>query len=177
MRASVLITLLILASLGDAAAQDPLRPRSGVWFGVGGSIGFLSGTFPQHDDQQLGGSFNIGFGTAIVSQLRVAAELDALFIGDGGLATLALVGSVYPSATGNLFLKAGAGYRGLFFTCAEHSAQDIALLVGLGFDIRRGNSFSLTPFAQLALHVSELDSQLGTQMGTGVQGGLSLTWH
>ncbi len=175
MRVAPLLAVFIFAPLTDAVAQDQLR--SGVWFGVGGGVGFLSGTFPQHDDQHIGASFNIGVGSAIASRLRVAGELDALFVGDGGLATLALVGSAYPSVRGNLFLKAGVSYRGLFFWCGEHSAQDVAPLVGLGYDLRRGDTFSLTPFVQVVVRVHELDSLGGAELGTVIHGGLSVTWH
>jgi hypothetical protein len=168
------LVAFLLCSNAGLSAQDsapgPLR------FGIGASVGHLSASVPQHDDPFVGASLHLIGGAAVSPHVQLGLELDAFLFGfEGALTSLALVGSYYPTADGNLYFKVGVASRYLFFSCAEHNVADVAPLVGFGLHLRRGKSFPFTPFVQLATSVAELASTGGAQGGTLVQLGVRLS--
>jgi len=161
MRRSVTVSLgvllLSLAAANAAVAQTkadgtPVR-RQGLFFALGlgaGSTGFqCSGC----DSTRLsGGSGYLRLGGALSPHWLLGVEIDGWANGDDGvdkaLANVALVASWYPSRTGGFFLKFGVGGMGYSAESGSIKAETMggSGIVGIGYDVRLGRSFSLTPY-------------------------------
>ena len=184
------MTVLLAATLAfapSAAAQNvPLR--EGFWIGLGlgaGSLGFggdVSGV-----DRETGLSGYLKLGATVSQHFLLGAETNGWTKSESGVNTrvgsLSAVGYVYPSSTSGFFLKGGLGYLAISDNASTQStASGVAAQLGLGYDVRVGGNFSLTPYANY-IASSGAELKIG---GTGVGGdinpnvlqfGLGVTWH
>lgn len=198
MRRSVMVALgVLLLSLAAAnaalaqvkAAGAPVR-RQGFFFGLGlgaGSIGFqCSGC---DSTRQSGGSGYLRLGGALSPHWLLGAEIDGWAKSENGvdvaLANVALVASWYPSRTGGFFLKFGIGGMGYSAESGSIKAETMggSGIVGIGYDVRLGRSFSLTPYVNWmassgsAAKINGVEVPLIEINPNLVQVGLALSWY
>jgi hypothetical protein len=176
-----------LAVTSSAAAQHA-QAREGFWIGFGlgaGSLGFGGDVSGVDRETGLSGYFKLG--AAVSPHFLLGAETNGWTKSEGGVTTsagaLSAVGYVYPRATGGLFLKGGLGYLAISDNADyQGSASGLAAQLGVGYDVRVGSNFSLTPYANyLASSGAELKidgSGVGANINPNVfQFGLGVTWH
>lgn len=170
-------TMLALVP-SDAAAQNP-QTRDGFFIG----FGFGAGSFGCEgcEQRETGAAGHLTLGGAVSPTLLIGAESSAWTKEEGGArithANLSAVAQFYPSATNGFFLKGGIGFSrleasasggGFSFSAAD---QGLGLTAGLGYDIRLGTNFSLSPYGLFAWGDFDGGSANHGQLGLGV------TWH
>jgi hypothetical protein len=171
---------LTLASVpDDASAQGRPQTREGFFisFGLGGGTFGCEGC----SNRESGGAAHLTLGGAVSPQLLVAGELSAWSKEEGGArlthSTAAAILQFYPSAENGFFVKGGLGFSQIEASASgggfSFSAGDegLGVTAGLGYDIRLGTNFSLSPY--LLFVWSNFD---GGAANHG-QLGLSATFH
>jgi hypothetical protein len=174
---------LAAANPADADAQNP-QTRQGFFisFGVGG------GSFGCEDcgDRETGAAALIHLGGTLSPRLLLGADISgwSKSVEDSGggearltHANLTAALQFYPSAAGGFWLKGGIGTSTLR---AEASGGGVTisgdetgfgLTAGLGYDIRLGTNFSLTPYGSFSFGSIEGGSVNHAQLG------LAATFH
>lgn len=175
---ALLGALLMVAPLANAEAQDGANKheRRGFWISVGAGVGSL-GCDECGGSRENGGTAQIALGGTLSPrfQLGVSSNAWAKTV-DGVTITMTSVTALakfYPSATGGFFLQGGLGVGGLELKEGSLSLSEdgTSAILGLGYDIRVGRNFSITPF---------LNGVGASFDGSGAnfnQVGVSLTWH
>ena len=165
-------TMLFTTTL---SAQSKPQTRQGFWITAGLGVGSLG--CDECDSRETGGTAQIALGGTLSPRLQLGATSNAWSKKEDGVtvtqsALMALV-KFYPSATGGFFLQGGLGVGQLELKSGNISFSEdgTSALFGLGYDIRVGTNFSITPF---------LNGVAGSFDGDGAnfnQLGISLTWH
>lgn len=154
------VVALVVLLAAPVRAQDP--PREGFWFALGAGAGSANVTCDDcdNDDRETGGAGYLAGGWALNRRVLLGLDLslwtktdDA----DGVDVTVNLYNftgtvTVYPSATANFFLKAGAGaafadseFRVGSTLVSTELGSGVGLMAGAGYDIRLGRRLALTP--------------------------------
>lgn len=179
------ITLLALCTAvlalvpSHGTAQNP-QTRDGFFIG----FGLGPGSFGCEDcgDRETGIAAHLELGGTVSPSLLIGAESAAWTkeVEDGVRIThanLSAIAQFYPSAEAGLFLKGGVGFSRLEVEAssggvsASVSDEGLGLTAGLGYDIRVGSNFSLSPYLGFAWGDFEGGSANHGQLGLGV------TWH
>jgi hypothetical protein len=170
------IVALTMLESAPAAAQGRPQTRDGFWFN--GGLGLGTAGCDGCDGRQSSATLALGAGGTLSSKVLLGASIDGWSKSEGG-ATITIVTFLarmrfYPSATGGFFLTAGLGLGSVDAELTGFggaSETGTGALIGLGYDIRVGNTVSLTPFWNgFATHTSNTDFNVG-------QLGLSVTVH
>ncbi|MGE0158361.1 MAG: autotransporter domain-containing protein [Gemmatimonadales bacterium] len=168
----------LLARPGFADAQNS-QTRQGFFINLGlgvGSFGIENG-----DDREVGGTGEITLGGTLTPQVLLAGEISGWTKDEGGArvthTNVTAVVQFYPMVDGGLFLRGGVGGSRLEISASSggfsFSAEDTGLgaTAGLGYDIRVGSNFSITPYGLFAW--GDFDGGSANHF----QGGLGVTWH
>jgi hypothetical protein len=148
------LALLALLAAAPAAAQRP-QARQGFWISGGPSYGSLdlacSGC---ETDRESGLTMLLAMGGTVRPNLLLGGEIEGWGKEIAGVdVTVGHVSAVaywYPRPAGGFFLKGGAGiavYSADAGPLGEEDDSGVGLHAGLGYDVRLGRSFSLTPAA------------------------------
>lgn len=157
--------------------SPPISPRrSGFWFNVG--LGYGALTCKDCDTYINGLSGGLSLGGAVSPRFLLGVGTTGWYKSEGGVTlsagTLDARIRFYPSSTGGFFLTGGAGVGSISADVAglgSDSETGFGLMLGLGWDVRLGNSVSLTPFWNgFAVQASNSDASVG-------QVGLGITFH
>ncbi len=170
-----MVALALLQS-APATAQGRSQTREGFWFN--GGLGFGSAGCDGCSGRESALTVALGAGGTLSPKVLLGASIDGWSKSEGGatitVATLLARLRFYPSATGGFFLTAGLGLgsvRAELTGFGSDTETGTGALLGLGYDIRVGNTVSLTPFWNgFATHTSNTDFNVG-------QLGLSVTVH
>jgi len=180
------VSLLVLAA--PLAAQT--GPRQGFFLSVGMGGGSLGVTCPQCGfalDARLSGvSGYLRFGGTVSPNVQVGVEGSGWLRNGDGLERRVAAGSVvflvYPSRTGGLFFKAGAG--GIRAVVEDATAalvgEGVMLQGGIGVDLYLTPGFALTPYLNYLYSTGVAATLGGTSLGIDLnpnvlQVGLALT--
>ena len=157
MRLGFLGGLALLAALAFPPEAHAQRARQGgLWAGLGLGGG-LSTSSEFSGSERWGGAFYGRIGGVLGQRVRLGAEFTVWaptkVNGDSpARGNLSLVALLYPSATGPLFLKAGAGLaiaallaQAPLGGTTTRGANGLGLNAGAGADVRLGASVFLTP--------------------------------
>jgi hypothetical protein len=172
------LVIAAATALITSTAYGQSRPntRQGFWFNIGLGAGSLgcddcdTRTNGLSGQLSLGGTISPRFLLGVSSNGWTKSE-DGVTLTMGALTTAF---RFYPSATGAFYLTGGLGLATLDLGVEGYGSESemgVAALLGLGYDIRVGDSISLTPF---------WNGIGGSFHGGGAnfgQIGLSITWH
>jgi hypothetical protein len=165
----------ILGQPDAAAGQGHAQEREGFWvsFGLGyGSLG-IEGL----SDREDGLSGNLSLGGTISPRFLLGGgttgwtkDVDGLRITFG---TLLLLGRFYPNEDGGFFLNFGLGAGQVSISEGSSSISESGggAVLGVGYDVRVGPRWSLTPYANAIGFSIEGDRADVFQFGLG------LTFH
>ncbi len=171
--------LAVLVALPRAAdAQNP-QTHEGFFIGFGFGVGSFGGE--GSSERETGGAGHLTIGGALNPQLLLAGESAAWTKEESGArvthANVSAIVQFYPSATSGLYLKGGLGFSQLRISLSggggSISAEEngLGLTAGLGYDIRLGTNFSLSPYGSFAWGNFDGGSANHGQLGLGI------TWH
>ncbi len=173
------IALAALAVLVEGVEAQQPQTRDGFYIGFGlggGSFGCSDCT-----DRESGPAATLKLGGTLRPNLLVGADISGWTKEEGGArvthSNVVAALQFYPSTTGGFFLKGGIGVSRLEASASgggfSFSASDdgLGLSAGLGYDIRLGSNFSLSPYGGFAWGNFEGGSANHVQLGLGV------TWH
>jgi hypothetical protein len=146
--------LLLLGLCATAATGQDAPRRSGFWLNIG--AGYGSGDFNCDGcdtDREGGYAGQLALGGTLSETLLIGVESngwagsDPWGFDDAMMGTLAGVVYFYPSATGNLFVKGGAGLASWRLEASGQSEDDtgFGFLAGVGYDLPIARKFSITP--------------------------------
>jgi hypothetical protein len=173
------LALLSIASLPTGTeAQNP-QTRQGFFIGLGigaGSFGFEGG-----DGRETSGAAHITLGGTLTPQLLIGGEFTGWTKEEEGArvshTNATAIVQFYPIVDGGFFLRGGIGGSTLSLSGTSGnvtiSVDETALgaTAGLGYDIRVGSNFSITPYGLFVWGNFEGGS------ASHFQGGLGVTWH
>jgi hypothetical protein len=183
MRSLILpIALLSLAQVAVAQEEAVTAPpaRQGFWFSLGAGLGSrgLSCDFCVGNEREGGFATNFKFGGAVGPNVTLAASLTGWITRHpesrggryGVFSSLMGVVQVYPMTDAGLFFQGGGGY--IVDVIDDESVIDSpGITLGVGYDLRVGRNFSLTP------QVNYLRTIDGNLVSSLYQFGLAATWH
>jgi hypothetical protein len=167
--------IAILGSAGEAAAQAHPHEREGFWISFG--LGYGSLGIEGFSDREDGLSGNLSLGGTISPRFLLGAgttgwtkEVDGVRV---NFATLLLVSRLYPQADGGFFvnLGLGAGQVSLSQGSTTVSESGGGALLGLGYDVRVGPGWSLSPY------VNAIGFSIDGEQADVFQFGLGITFH
>jgi hypothetical protein len=154
-RVVTVVAALAVIAAGAAAAQRP-QTRQGFWIAFG--LGFGSADLTCDGctfDRETGGVGHIRLGGTLNPRLLLGGDVTAWTKDIEGVTftvgNVSFIAQYYPTETGGLFLKGGAGFSSIQFSDAgqEASGESFGLSAGVGYDIRVGRNISITPIADL----------------------------
>lgn len=183
MRRLVTIGWVLAAALvtlpQDSAAQASTAAHEGFFIGLGlggGSFGCAG-----CGDRQSGMSGYLKLGGAVSPQLLLGVESGAWTKEESGArltqANVSALAQYYPASTNGFFVKGGIGLSTLEASASapgvsiSASQTGLGLTAGLGYDIRVGNSASVTPYGSFGWGDFDGGSANNFQLGVG------FTWH
>ena len=182
-RVGVTIALLLTLATGTAQAQT----REGFWIGGGMGVGSLG-----VDDGSDRSTAPVGYlklGGTLSERFLLGGEVNLWIKEDRGLTlthgNVSAVGYFYPSSTNGFFLKAGLGMSELeiendrVYVVGDElviefnrvSETGIGAVVGLGYDVRVGDNWSITPVLNLNAGAFDGGNTNVAEFAVGV------TWH
>ncbi len=152
-RVALLLALVCLVT-SWAEAQRP-QTRAGYW--ISGGVGVGSFDLSCEDcesDRQSGVTVLLAMGGTPSQHLLIGGELEGWSKEQDGVdivfGHISGVAYWYPQTTGGLFLKGGIGIGTLSLDAGplgDESDTGLGLHAGVGYDVRLGKNFSLTPTA------------------------------
>ncbi len=180
---------LLFGVLAAPALAQETQPRQGfgISFGLGGGSAGID-CDGCGSDRDTGGSGYLRLGGHVRPDLFVAFESIGFVTSNDGWDTTGGFYSVatqwYPNVDKGFYLKGNLGVAGVVeddgFDEIEVAAFGLGL--GIGYDIRLGRNFSLTPYANL-VYTAKGDVKLNGS-STGIKAGFNLfqiglgfTWH
>lgn len=187
-------TIIIAVALALPATSLPAqRPHTregvNVSFGIGGGSAHL-GCSGCGDSRQGGTGFYLNVGGTISPRFTLGGELDGFGFSnnyeDLTISSLLAVAHVYPEPASGFFFTLGAGLTGAAIQdrlqSVDVNATGFGIEGGLGYDVRLGRNFSLTPYAQFVKgfsgQVSYNSIATPRQLNPDYyQIGLGVTWH
>jgi hypothetical protein len=174
----VIALAMAVAQTDEAAAQNP-QTRQGFFIGLG--LGLGSFDFEGGADRETGPSGHLTLGGALNPQVLLAGEFTGWTKEEGGgrvtHSNVSAAVQFYPMPEGGLFLRGGVGASTLTVSASGGgvtvSADETGFgaTAGLGYDIRVGSNFSITPYGLFAWGSFDGGS------ANHFQGGLGVTWH
>jgi hypothetical protein len=173
--------------LGTTAvqAQHP-QTRQGFWIGFGfgfGSLG-LSCNGCSSISRESGISGFLKMGGTVNEHLLLGGESDGWTKDVGGTrittGNLSFTAYYYPAPASGFFLRGGLGFAS-YQESGQSASGGFGITFGLGYDVRVGTNFSLTPVANYSWG-SVGDAHSGGLIIPGTkenvfQVGLGFTWH
>jgi hypothetical protein len=186
---AIVLALLCVTSVVEAQANNK-QARQGFWiaFGLGAGTYNLSCSGCSYDSKtDLSGTFRMG-GT-VNQKILIGGESMGWYHTENNIdqwaGALSGVVLFYPSATGGLFLKGGLGVSYFTASATGYTSESLTafeLTGGLGYDIRLGRAFSITPYFNGYYGFPASYTDLGSTVGTSVsqsllQIGLAASWH
>src|SRR5262245_45899129 len=149
---------LALLLVTPAWAGHP-QTREGFWLSLGGGYGSADAECDGCGSGERQSDFTgiLKLGGTINSRFLVGVETNVWTREDGGvrlnLGTITGAVYFYPAETSGFFLKGGLGtaFATTDFEGERINGAGFGWLVGLGYDLRLGTSFSLTPSASYYL--------------------------
>ncbi len=141
----IAVGLLVLVTTSTLQAQT----REGFWIGFGlgaGSLGIEGGT-----DRDTGVVGYLKLGGTISERFLLGVESNAWLKDESGVTVThtnhSAVAYFYPSATSGFFLKGGLGSARLLEEVSGRNTSETGggAVLGLGFDARVGDNWSITP--------------------------------
>lgn len=171
--AAVLGAAALLGATPQGLDAQDSHDRDGFWANIG--LGYGSLGQDEFNGRQGGEAFQLAFGGSVNDRLLVGGSFNAWTRLENGVRVEAgLVSAMiryYPSADGGFFVSGGLGL-GVINEDVSFSGPGnetgFGGLLGLGYDLRLGDSVSLTPFATGYL-VGNSDSNVNViQVGLGV---------
>lgn len=173
LKAVVLLTALaiVAAPALQAQARGGYLARKGFWGGLGlgyGSMGIscsFCGT-----DREGGLSGNLRLGGTLSPRLRLGVETNGFTKTVNGIdvmvGQLGVVGNYYPSATGNLYVRASVGLSRIVLDDGvdEITAMGPGFGLGAGYDFFIGRSLSLSPYFNYLVALSGNAKVNGTEV-------------
>jgi hypothetical protein len=170
------LTLVVLGLGVTPAAAQHEQVRQGFWAGVGMGWGSFGLNCDVCDGVDRTGSYSgyINLGGTLRPNLLLGAELNGWSKSEDGatvrLANASAAAYWYPAVRSGLFLKGGMGYSRLSADDGVDDASDggWGLLTGVGYDLRVGQSTSLTPVLNYFRGGFEGGSADVVQLGLGV---------
>jgi hypothetical protein len=173
------IALLSVAILPKSAAAQNPQTRDGFFIGLGigvGSLGFEGG-----DGRETGGAGHVSLGWTLTPQVLLGGEFTGWTKEEGGArvshTNATAIVQFYPIADGGLYLRGGIGGSTLSISGTNGNVtvsiddSGLGATAGLGYDIRVGSNFSITPYGSFVWGDFEGGS------ANHFQGGLGVTWH
>jgi hypothetical protein len=173
------IAVLVTVGVGTLAAQREVKHR-GFWIGFGLGGGWNT-TENVSTETLAGGAGYIRLGGTPSERFLVGGEVNVWVREDGnvtqsqGNATLTVL--FYPSRSGGFFLKGGFGGATVQYEQSTGSVtttvtdQGYGTTFGLGYDVRLGRNFYVTPNADLLFQRIEDVEYTLFLVSVGV------TWH
>jgi len=192
-RPITLVLFFTLLGAPAAHAQQP-RARKGFWVAAGGGFGSFDMSWsccPSCNsgscalNRQSSGSAFLKLGGTLSPHWRLGFENDTWVKSSGGTTVTAgnvsLAAYYYPSLTRGFFLRGGAGFAFYQEKNATNAALGPGLVLGVGYDLKIGAGFALTPVANFNWgSVGDVQRGVVTLPGVKqnlVQLALGLTWH
>ena len=186
----VVLATAVGLSAGELLAQRPhARDGVNVSFGFGGGGAHL-GCSGCGNDRQGGTGFYLNVGGTISPRFTLGGELNGFGFASNNrdltISSLLAVAHVYPEPASGFFFTLGAGVTGASVSDRLQSVEvystGFGIEGGLGYDVRLGRNFSLTPYAQF---VKAFSGQVSYNSAWGpdqlnpdyYQVGLGFTWH
>lgn len=178
---------MLALSAAASAQEPPTRQGFGISFGLGAGSGSTD-CDGCSSDRETGGSGYLRLGGHVRPDLFVGFESIGYVKSSDGVDTTAGFYSValqwYPNVEKGLFLKGNLGASALIEEVGfdELEVAAFGAGIGVGYDIRLGRNFSLTPYANLVFtgkgDVKLNGSSTGFDAGFNlIQIGLGFTWH
>jgi hypothetical protein len=180
MRRAVLVAAGVFwAAVSPAAAQES-APHRGFWIGFGLGGGWNTAKNVDNDTKP-GGAMYLRLGGTPNRQLLLGGELSGWYSKEGdadltrGNVTFSAL--FYPGRRGGFFLKGGVGASSVSTAVSSgaitvtETHEGFGTTVGLGYDVRLGRNFFLTPNADFLFQKIE-----GAQ-NTLVLLSVGATWH
>lgn len=172
----VVAAMALLLVPQSSAAQSRPQTREGFFIGFGFGWGSLG--CKDCGDREAGVSGYLKLGGTVNEKLLLgfesngwAKEQNGVTLSQGNASAVAYF---YPTAESGFFLKGGLGVSTLKLDVSGFGSGSVTgsgLVIGLGYDARVGDNFSLTPFANLVTGSFDNGST------NVIQAGLGLTWH
>ncbi|MGZ8376749.1 MAG: hypothetical protein ACXW0Z_05845 [Gemmatirosa sp.] len=191
-------------SAPPVAPPGPTRDHEGFWIGVGAGTGYQSidcgacGPAPlpaKWNSGRSGGAY-LAMGGTLRSNVLLGGEF-AFNINSGedvsaAVSHLGVVAQLYPTRERRLFVRVGLGVGGAlledptigFPEGEELESTGITVKAGLGYDVRFGGRFALTPYVDVVQTLSEgsiatVDGRRyrGPDNPAVLQAGLSFHWY
>lgn len=187
-RTTVVLLLSLLAVPGAVGAQKP-QIRKGFTAAVG--VGYGSSLVSCDvciRDRQNGLGLRFMFGGALKPNLILAGEGEGVSTtepdgSESGITSTSFVMLWYPRPASGFFVKGGVGATSISILTERAGLTDReetvtpGVVAGIGYDIRVGRNFSLTPYATL-LYAVKAGAPDGLQAGGNLlHVGLATTWH
>jgi hypothetical protein len=194
--AAVLCAALALTASRQVQAQTlvadkaPQASRQGFWIGFGFGGGSAGVTCDGCTDERFsGGTARLALGGTVSPNLKIGGE-SHVWVNTEDSNIDESVGNVsaslyyYPSRTGNVFLQGGVGMSVYSYDDGSMTAEanGLGIILGVGYDIRLGRKFSLTPIFAYStalsgnLHIDGMDTGF-TAKPNFVSLSLSAVWH
>ena len=157
-------------------AQDRPQTRQGFWISVGLGGGSL-GCENCGDDRENGGTAQIALGGTLSPRFQLGASSNAWAKEVNGvditMSSLAAVAKFYPWVARGFYLSGGLGIGRIAFKEGSVSASEdgTSAILGLGYDIRVGKNFSITPF------LNGVGASFDGNRSDFNQVGIGVTWH
>lgn len=183
MRQLVTVVWAVVAAIAiatqDAHAQMDTPVREGFFIGLGIGGGSFGCSACSGRESGLSGQLKLG-GT-LNSRWLVGVESNAWTKEESGArlthANVSAMAQFYPAATNGFFLRGGIGVSSLEVrvssggTSLTARESGLGLTAGLGYDVRVGGNFSISPYGAFGWGDHEGGSVNTFQLGLGV------TWH
>lgn len=183
-RAVVLCAAALGLTVPGAHAQRPAEPavrHQGFWIG----FGLGAGLNLDLDEGREGAAGYLRLGGTVNRHLLIGGELVAWAREENNV-TLSqgnVTGTVYlyPGPTGGLFAKSGLGFGSITFETSSTTSgttrtvtvteSGVGATFGVGYDLRLGNNFYLTPNLDVLIQVINQDTRSLLVLTVGVG------WH
>jgi hypothetical protein len=166
-------SLLASSALG---AQEKPQTRQGFWISVGVGGGSL-GCENCGDNRETGGTAQIALGGTLSPRFQLGASSNAWAKEVNGtditMSSLTAIAKFYPWVARGFYLSGGLGVGRIAFKegSVTLSEDGTSAILGLGYDIRVGKNFSITPF------LNGVGASFDGNRSDFNQVGIGFTWH
>lgn len=179
---SIAVVGIAVLSIGlvplRADAQNP-QTRQGFFIGLGLGVGSFGAE--GDDGRETGGAAHITLGGTLTPRVLLAGEIAGWTKEEDGArlshSNITAIVQFYPIVDSGLFVRGGVGGSNLRVSASSggfsfsFDENGLGLTGGLGYDIRVGSNFSITPYGLFVW--GDFDGGSANHF----QGGLGVTWH
>lgn len=172
----LIVALVVTTTLSPTclAAQRP-QTRQGFWASMSGGTGNLNWSCDGCSTRDHGGgTLAVRLGGSPSQNFLLGAEFNQTFVDLGADEIMGGYGAFtvywYPSATGGLFIKGGAGvgtYDRRTSDSLTARSTSAAILLGAGYDVRVGRKISINPMLTLWSSNKAYLKDAGVPIATG----------